>query len=107
MEYFIKDGTRYKSVGFEVPNYLPEGLWLISRKPGSTSYEGMTHRLSALPDSIDVEMYLKLFLNTNQLVKALIDLELVKSGNSYQETAELITNQIITNNLKEFQCKKK
>ena len=107
MEYFIKDGNRYKSVGFDVPNYLPEGLWLVSRKKGSTSYEGMTHRLSALPDSIDVEMYLKLFLNTNQLVKALIDLEIVKSGSSYQETAELITNQIIANNLKKFQCQKK
>lgn len=104
MEYFIKDGARYRSIGFDIPNYLNEGLWLIQRKPGFVSTEAMIHRLAQLPEKIEVENYLKLFLNKDQLVEALIELQVVKNGESYEKTAELILNQIINNNLKQFQC---
>ena len=104
MEYFIKDGARYRSIGFSVPEYLEEGLWIVQRTKGLTKTESFTHKLSNLPQKIEVENYLKLFLNRDNLTQALSDLGISEFDGNYQSTAEKILNQIINNNLKQFQC---
>ena len=44
--YYVKKGNKYIPVGiYSLNNDLPDGIWLVHRKPGSTSYHSILSRI--------------------------------------------------------------
>lgn len=73
---YIKKGKRYIKIGTRLDTeYMPDGLWLFESRDGSRGFSNLSCRISELPPHIEVQDYLKAFLNKEVIVKAIRSLD--------------------------------
>ena len=98
---YVKVGNRYKSIGLFTTDVLFDGLWLVQSHDHGKSSRNFIAKLSDLPNPVDVQDYMKAYLNKDTIIKAIQKLEKEKGLTFYNvslnDFAEEIVDEVYKN----------
>lgn len=72
---YIKNNKKYIRIGTTSSvNYQPDGLWLFQTHESSHECNNIGYRISKLPQPVEVQDYLKAFLNKEIILNVIEEL---------------------------------